>query len=341
MQSTSLTHVYVVQKDHANMDSFPFRFGLHFKKDLILDVFNVTDRRRDDQVGDRFHVEASFRSPELSKGPVHRGHFVLLDGALPKVVTVWRTDDVTTETYLSELIRNLRRDGFVTASDLLKLHPEHVGGGLKTAAQLFARLVTDRTDADRTRLEEAEQRSRSDAQRMLDELADAKRAAADAQARVQEEASARRRAEKERSEAEQIAYSHIQEAIELQTAVEQRDAQIAQQDAQIALLQQELMNEHRAARDEGMTVIVTTQPDALLEVNDDVIYRGSMCTELVMANGARLYMKTSTFDRLGRVTAKAKSLKGQRIKTTCWNPYDEPGYWSRQGYFRNLYPLID
>ena len=30
----ALKRVYVVQKDHANMDSLPFRFGLHFKKDF-------------------------------------------------------------------------------------------------------------------------------------------------------------------------------------------------------------------------------------------------------------------------------------------------------------------
>ena len=316
------------------MDSFPFRFGLHFKKDLILDVFDVTGWRPDGQDSDRFHFDASFRSPELPKGPVHRGHFVLLDGALPKVVTVWRTDDMATETYLSELIRSLRRDRFVTATDLLKLHPEHVSGGLRTAAQLFARLVADRTDADPTRLEAAEKRSQADAQRMLDELADAKRAASDAEERAQREAAARQRVEKEKDEAEQVAYSQMQAASELQIAVAQRDAQIAQ-------LQKELMDERQAARNDGKTLVITKQPDALVEVNDDVLYMGSMCTELVMGNGSRLYMKTSTFDRLGRVTAKAKSLKGQRVKTTSWDPYDKPGYWSRQGYFRNLYPIID
>lgn len=316
------------------MDSLPFRFGLHFKKDLILDVFDVTGWRPDGQASDRFHADASFRSPELPKGPIHRGHFVLLDGALPKVVTVWRTDDLTTETYLSELIRNLRRDRVVTVVDLLKLHPEHVSGGLRTAAQLFARLVADRTDADRARLEVAEKRSQADAQKMLDELADAKQALADAEERAQREAAARQRAETERGEAEQVAYSQVRVASDLQTAVAQRDAQIAQ-------LQRELMEERRAAQDDGMSLVVTKQPDVLVEVNDDVLYRGSMCTELVMGDGSRLYMKTSTFDRLRRVTAKAKSLKEQRVKTTCWDPYDKPGYWSRRGYFRNIYPLLD
>jgi hypothetical protein len=331
MRPTLPTRAYVRQKEHANMDSFPFRFGLHFKRDLILDVFDVTGWRRDDQFGDRFHVEASFRNPDLPK-PVHRGHFVLLERTLPEVVTVWRTDDVTTETYLSELIRNLRRDRFVTTDDLLKLHPEHVNGVLRTAAQLFARLVTDRTEAERTRLEAAEKRSQADAQRLLDELAYAKRAAVAAEERAQQEASGRQRAERDRHEAEQVAYSQIQTANELQTAVAQRDAQIAR-------LQKDLMDERRAARDEGMRVVIAEQADTLVEVNEDVLHKGSSCTELVIGDGSRLYMKTATFDRLGRVTAKAKGLKGQRVKTTCWDPYEKPGYWSKQRYFRNLYAI--
>jgi hypothetical protein len=334
MQPTSVTRVYVVQKDHANMDSFPFRFGLHFKKDLILDVFDVTGWRSDAQDGDRFHVDASFRSPESPKGPVHRAHFVLLSGAMPKVVTVWRTDDVTTETYLSELIRSLRRDRFVTVADLLRLHPEHISGGLRTAAQLFARLVADRTEADRMRLEAAERGSQVDAQRLLDELANAKQAAVAAEERAQQEAAARQKAESERHEAEQVAYSQVQAASDLQAAVALRDTQIAQ-------LQKSLMEERRAAQDEGMKVVIAEQPDILVDVNEAVTYKGSSCTELVMADGSRLYMKTATFDRLGRVTARAKSLKGQKVKTTCWDPFDKPGYWSRQGYFRNVYPIPD
>jgi len=217
---------------------------------------------------------------------------------------------------------------------LLKLHPEHVSGKLRTAAQLFARLVADRTDADRARLEVAEQRSQADAQRMLDELADAKRVAAAAEERAQREGAARQRAEEEKGEAEQVAYSQIQAASKLQTEVAQRDVRIAQ-------LQRELMEERRAAQDDGMSLVVTNQPDTLVAVNDDVPFRGSMCTELVMGDGSRLYMKTSTFDRLGRITAKARILKGQRVKTTCWDPYDKPGYWSSRGYFRNIYPTVD
>ena len=76
-------------------------------------------------------------------------------------------------------------------------------------------------------------------------------------------------------------------------------------------------------------------------VNTEVNHRGSSCTELVMGDGTRLYMKTITFDRGLIVTAKAKSLVGKKVKTSCWDPISEPGKWSRQGYFRNVYALSD
>ena len=69
------------------------------------------------------------------------------------------------------------------------------------------------------------------------------------------------------------------------------------------------------------------------------MHRGSSCTELVMEDGTRLYMKTITFDRDLQVTAKAKTLVGRKVKTSCWDPIREPGKWSSQGYFRNVYAL--
>lgn len=318
-------YVYVARKDHANMDSLPFRFGVHFRRDTLLELFNVSDCRMDSQQGDRFHVDASFLDPDSQNGLVHRGHFVLLDGNVaPKVVTVWRTEDVVTETHLSELIRNLRRDGIVAVADLLRLHPEHVSGGLRSAAQLFARLVSDRTEADRGRLEIAAQLAREDAQRLLNEIAEANRAVDIANEQSRAEAEARAIAEKARLEAEELAYGEIHKASKLQALVES--------------LEQQLLEERRRAKDEGSSVVVT-RPDTLVRVNQRVLYRGSYCTELVMGDGSHLYMKTSTFDPSGRVTTKAKGLEGQRVRTTCWDPYNSPGKWSGQGYFRNVYPV--
>jgi hypothetical protein len=48
-------------------------------------------------------------------------------------------------------------------------------------------------------------------------------------------------------------------------------------------------------------------------------------------------MKTSTFDPNGSVTAHAKTLEGKRVRISCWDPINQPGRWSNEGYFRNVY----
>ena len=63
--------------------------------------------------------------------------------------------------------------------------------------------------------------------------------------------------------------------------------------------------------------------------------------EDIEGDGVRLYMKTITFDSYLSVTAKAKTLVGKKVRTSCWDPIREPGKWSSQGYFRNVYALRD
>ena len=102
----------------------------------------------------------------------------------------------------------------------------------------------------------------------------------------------------------------------------------------------EFKRQEQIANGQGSTQ--TLEREKILEaVNTEVNHRGSSCTELVMGDGTRLYMKTITFDRGLIVTTKAKSLVGKKVKTSCWDPISEPGKWSRQGYFRNVYVLSD
>lgn len=80
-------------------------------------------------------------------------------------------------------------------------------------------------------------------------------------------------------------------------------------------------------------------PDPLREVLERQIHRGSNCTVLVLADGTRWYMKTETFDPYGTVTDKARTLIGKRVRVTSWDPISQPGKWSSQGYFRNIYQV--
>lgn len=92
-------------------------------------------------------------------------------------------------------------------------------------------------------------------------------------------------------------------------------------------------NEARRGRQEA----TLSAPDTLVEVKERVFYRGSSCTILVTADGKQWHMKTSTFDPNGDVTKRAQSLVGRRIRISSWDPVAQPGKWSSQGYFRNVY----
>ena len=80
-----------------------------------------------------------------------------------------------------------------------------------------------------------------------------------------------------------------------------------------------------------------SSPDTLVQVLERQTYRGSSCTILKMGDGSQRHMKTSTFDPAGSVTAHAKTLIGKRVRISCWDPIHQPGRWSNEGYFRNVY----
>jgi hypothetical protein len=97
-----------------------------------------------------------------------------------------------------------------------------------------------------------------------------------------------------------------------------------------------LLDESASAYAEENTALLST-PDTLVMVKEKQMVRGSSCTVLVMGDGSQRHMKTSTFDPDGAITQKAKTLVGIKIRTSCWDPKKNPGRWSSQGYFRNIY----
>lgn len=92
-----------------------------------------------------------------------------------------------------------------------------------------------------------------------------------------------------------------------------------------------------ARADAEKSSVVLSAPDTLVMIKEKQMVRGSSCTVIVMGDGRQRHMKTSTFDPDGAITQKAKTLVGTRIRTSCWDPKGNPGRWSNQGYFRNIY----
>jgi hypothetical protein len=317
-------NVTVKKLAHANMDSLPLRFGIHFKVDQVLTLNVVNEMGMDPQHSERFHVEAMFKDPENSDSADMFGHFVLeqkLGEKLPSLVTVWRNDR-DTEWGLSTTMTKLRRSGFLTVEQLLEMHPLYLVGKVVDSAGLVMHLSTSIAKNDIARFQDVAANARAETALAIKNLE-----------------RAREELEIERNKAERMK-ALASEAIDVVTMHEKT---IAINQEEIYALKTKIKEdearykiENAAAVQEG-SVATLSSPDTLIEVRESQLIRGSLCTVLVMGDGRTLHMKTSTFDRDGSVTQRAKELIGCRVRTTCWDPIRSPGKWSSQGYFRNIY----
>jgi arsenate reductase-like glutaredoxin family protein len=111
--------VKVQNNGHANLDSFPFRYGFTYSETEKIELKNIV--RKSDVIDNRYHIDAVFTNPNTSKA--ESGHFVLLDDGQNTVVTVWRIGlDNKDETRLSETLRSARVRGKITTGDMIKMH---------------------------------------------------------------------------------------------------------------------------------------------------------------------------------------------------------------------------
>lgn len=310
LQSSPAVEILVIAQDHANCDSLPLRYGIHFDEDTLIELTQIRYLYSDYQYSDRHHVEASFAG---ANGRAITGHFVIGNKRgfqEPVAITVWR-GDVSTEMRLSEVMIALRKRGFISPQTLLELHPLYVEGKVSTSADLIEQL---------TRKLSAEKLSAMSSEVMAaNEKADEALAALEA---------ATKRAEN----AENVALeaSYIVDDLESKNGV--LSGRVGELEAEVERYKAE---QAAAARERSEATL--SSPDTLVDVKVNQMHRGSLCTILVFADGAVRHMKVSTFDPAGTVTRKAQSLKGTRVRTSCWDPIGQPGKWSSQGYFRNVY----
>lgn len=279
--------VLIKAKEHANLDSFSFRYGFYFSEDTNLKLLNVTEIN-DERIRDpekKLAVRASFNLPGKSK-PL-QGKFILLKSS-NSVVTIIREGGVfKTEELLSETLRKLRIDGDITPNDNIEMYKNNIKTHLEVIRHLSEKIGG-------IKVKKAEDEANLKIEKIAEALRITSQRADNAENRVKEVE-------------EELARYKLQES---------------------------------TANSQGSTQTLQTVK-ILQDVNEEVPHRGSSCTELVMEDGSRLYMKTSTFDRDLSVTNIAKLLKGKKVKTSCWDPIGQPGKWSSQNYFRNVYELND
>ena len=291
--------VVIKYNEHANLDSFPLRYGFQFDKNTELEIYcdpSTLNPDKNPKYKDRYNIIAKFKNPLNNR--TERGVFFLINNQNnkfydnDKVVTIIRyLDEAETEHHLSEVIKSLRISKDLTPYDLINLHPQYMTRQLSTHSDLIRILAEKKSGEEILKIQsiadQAVQRYESQITKLNDEL------------------------------------------ITLKTINTE--------------IQKEL-NEYKAqenmANSKGSTQTLR-KAKVLIDVIENEMIGTSSCTVLLMEGDEELYMKTSTFDKYLKITAKAKLLKGRKVITSCWDPIGRPGHFSDQGYFRNLYELTD
>lgn len=334
---TDFIRVMVPANTHANLDSLPLRFGIHVKNDTELKLTNCKDLGADSQHAERHHFEASLVDPRDPAKPNQRGHFVVADRYNTgkwTLVTAWR-NEVDSEFYLSEALRQLRMDRFLTTEMLLQMHPHYIKGEINSSASLIKFLSGSIAKADLQRFKESELKANKKAEDALAELEKARLEVETAKAEAQ-------RSREVALEAIDVVESLTETNQTLATEKKQTEEELKSvTEENKALKEREQMllkkEEERALHDNNIATL--SAPETLVKVEEDVLVSKSLCTVLTFGDGTKRSMKTISFDKDKSITAKAKTLINKRVRTTCWDPIDEPGKWSRRGYFRNIFQL--
>jgi len=291
--------VVIKQNEHANLDSFPFRYGFQFEKNTDLEIHydpSTLSPDKNPKYKNRYNVIAKFTNPTNNR--TERGVFYLINNQNnkfydnDKVITVIRyLDEAENEHHLSEVLKSLRISNEITPQDLIKFHPLYMTRQLSTHADLIRILAEKKSTKEILKIQsiadQAIQRYEGQITKLNDEL---------------------------------ITLRNINTEIQNE-------------------LNEYKIHENKA-NSEGSTQTLV-EAKILVDVHPNVMFGNSSCTQLVMGDGTKLHMKTSTFDKNLKITAKAKLLKGRKVRTSCWDPIKQPGKFSSKGYFRNLYALSD
>jgi hypothetical protein len=181
-------HVLVPACEHANLDSLPLRFGLHFSEDTQVELYDLTDMGVDDRFSDRHHYEGYIRNPARPSDEGKFGHFVV--GYRQRsnhwaLVTAWRNSSQDDEYFLSNTLRNLREDGVVSPALLLRMHPHYLNKEINSSASLLTFLSRSLAQDEIAKAKQSEERARVDTEKALEEIKaareDANRARLDAE----------------------------------------------------------------------------------------------------------------------------------------------------------------
>ena len=174
--------VVIKQNEHANLDSFPLRYGFQFDKNTDLEILcdpSTLNPDKNPKYKDRYNIIAKFINPINKR--TERGVFFLINNQNnkfydnDKVVTIIRyLDEAETEHHLSEVIKSLRISKDLTSQDLINLHPQYMTRQLSTHSDLIRILAEKKSSEEILRIQfiadQAIQRYESQITKLNDEL---------------------------------------------------------------------------------------------------------------------------------------------------------------------------
>ena len=153
----------VKAENHANLDSFSFRYGYYFSEDSNLDLFSCTEIK-DKYIREldiKHAVRASFKLPNSDK--MLQGQFILMKSN-NAIVTVIRGGSVfKAEEFLSETLRILREDGDITPDDNVQMYKSRV----KSTAEVV-KYLSDKIGA--TKVKVAEEKAKKTIEKLAEAL---------------------------------------------------------------------------------------------------------------------------------------------------------------------------
>ena len=336
-------YVDVVKHHHANLDSFPFRYGICFDKTTSLKIFNCRHYKWQSN-GKRFEVLADFVGKNEK---IETGFFILVitDFPNPSVVTVMR-NDVEAEHHLSKLLRSLRESGKVSTDDFLEWHPLYLSGEANTfekVAKLYA-AKTPSSEQENVSLlvAKAKAEAASEYQNLLkekeEEIHRLEKEKEKAEIKAKEETNNRQIAEQESSKKDTlikgaekenqrirgIAEVAIEGLNERDEVITNQQLEIDEKNEKLKAFEDRLINlakQHPQydGSDVGISTIarlVSVEKKQRTKANGQTVN----CVFLHFADGLPERKMDEVFDPQDVIYSKAQNLIGENVATITWKP---------------------
>ena len=137
---------------HANLDSFPLRYGFAFDQNSYLNL-TYMDQVREGKKKGSYSVIAEFINPQTKK--TEKGLFHIMnkfkEGVADEVMTVIRDlskNKIEAEYHLSSVLRSFREAGAITVKELIELHPLYMKGEIRKHVDLYEYLFQKRSASE-------------------------------------------------------------------------------------------------------------------------------------------------------------------------------------------------